>query len=266
MPGQQRVAGFLDILAKSPPPVVLLEGGTADERLALAMYYAAGLNCPEGSPPCGHCRVCRQVETGTYPDVILFDGREESIKIEPVREMRSILGQKPRGQGKRVVVFHEAQELTIPAGNALLKCMEEPGEDNVFVLLAPQRERLLPTLVSRSWTLTLAWPDSLETEPGEWSRALAAFLENGRGWFERTQTKGAVNRSTAFEAVISWQRDLARAMAGTGDLFSARLGPGGLRRFDLVLDMAQEALVCGVNPALVLDWAALRAFGLSRAE
>lgn len=82
-----------------------------------------------------------------------------SIKIDEVRALRPLLGEPPRFGRKRVIVMAEAQALGIEAANSLLKVLEDPCPDTCFVFTAPQRERLLPTLVSRGWVVTLPWPD-----------------------------------------------------------------------------------------------------------
>ena len=94
-----------------------------------------------------------------HRDFFVLDGREESIKIAQVREqVRPVLGEAPREAQKRIILLAEAQSLGEAAANALLKSMEEPRPHNAFILTTPQRERLLPTLISRSWILTLPWP------------------------------------------------------------------------------------------------------------
>lgn len=160
-PRETRALGFFRSLAGSPPPqVLLLEGGGQEERKLAAFYWAALLNCPERSAPCLACPVCLRLFSRTHRDLLYFDGSLGSIKIDEVRGLRSIIGEAPREAVKRVIILAEAQSLTEAAANAMLKSLEEPCSGTVFVLLAPQRERLLPTLVSRSWVLTLAWPDT----------------------------------------------------------------------------------------------------------
>ncbi len=264
---QNRVKDFLDHLAQDPPQVLLLEGGRAYEREALALYWAARLNCENPGFACLACAACKQVADRVLRDLFFFDGTEGKIKIDPVRDLKPVFGQAPRGSGKRVVIFHEAQELTIEAANTLLKSLEEPCPGTVFVLLAPQRERLLPTLVSRSWVLTLGWPlDSPEdAQVGEWLNALLKFRQTGQGWFARTGAKGALDRDLALRIVLACQRDLAGALAGKYDSPLAmdlkNLGPDGIKKIDLALVHAQDALnttPTPVNPALVLDWLATR--------
>lgn len=292
---QERVRAFLDRLGATPPQVLLLEGGHDIEREALALYWTCRLNCvrslacksdqpvqaallaPAGQPkvePCGACPECVQILEQVHRDLVFIDGRTESIKIDMVRELRSLMGEPPRGQGKRVIVLFEAQALQPEAANFLLKSMEEPRPGNVFVLTAPQRERLLPTLVSRSFVLTLAWPEAWEAEPvveegenaSEWAGAMGEFWRTGRGWFERTSDKGRLDAPLAARVLVECQRALAGALSGREGFGQnlRGLGPESLRRLDAALDMAQECLEYKVSPALTLDWLAVTGFSLTR--
>jgi DNA polymerase-3 subunit delta' len=225
------------------------------------------LNCASGSVPCGQCPACRQIGDLAFNDLLFFDGRDGLIKVDMVRDQRSTWGQPPNGDGHRVTIFAEAQMFMTEAANALLKSLEEPRPGNVFVLAAPQRERLLETLVSRSWVVTLAWPDIRENDPeiAEWTAAMAGFWQSGRGWFERTSAKGAVDKPLAMRVVLGMQRELREALSGScATPLSAALARTydlkGLRRIGLALDQAQDALntQVPVNPAMVLDWVATR--------
>ena len=139
----------------------------------------------------------------------------------------------------------------IAAANALLKSLEDPRPGTNFVLMAPQRERLFPTLVSRGWVLTLNWPETRVTPPRplalgpdgeppersleEWMAALRSFLETGHGLFGLTGSKSAVNDNLANALVVQRQRDLAAAVTGQAEtplsrLLATRLGPDGWRK------------------------------------
>lgn len=270
-----RVKDILDRLGASPPQVLLFEGGDSAGREEAALYWAARLNCASRAAACGSCPACVQIaawraagET-VLRDLFVFDGRAGHIKIDPIREIIPVFQQPPVGDGRRVVIFIEAQELTREAANTLLKSFEEPNPGTVFALTAPQRERLLPTLVSRSWVLTLGWPATRDASRDagvrEWVAGLAGFAATGRDWFSRTAGKGAVDKDTALAVVLACQRDLALALQGepgpgpAGALWRS-LGAEGLRQLDLALSHAQDALTLPtpVNPALVLDWLATR--------
>lgn len=268
---QQRIRELMDRLSADAPQVLLLEGGTPEEREACALYWAQLLNCKSGGA-CGQCPACVQVRDLAHVDLKVLDGREGKIKIDPVRELKPLFGQPPRGDGKRVVVFHEAQELTPQAANALLKSLEEPCDGTVFMLLAPQREWLLPTLVSRSWVLTLAWPKDAQDddEIRQWKSALMGFWRTGKGWFAKSGGKGAVDKHLAMRLVIACQRDYARALAGKAatemSVGFAKMPPAKLKKVDLALAHVQDALQLQTpaNPALTLDWFATRVHGILR--
>jgi len=255
------VLARLRTLAAHPPQSLVIEGGTAADREAAALTWASLLNCTAGADvrPCGACAACVQIGQGVFLDLKRF-GHEEKILVDDVRAALPEWGQPPRGPGVRVSIFFAAHEFHLSVANLLLKTLEEPRPGNVFVLLAPQRERLLQTLVSRSFVLTLPWPEAIapESDVEQWLAALLHFWATGQGWFERTGAKGAADRALALRILSGLQRELLLALscpASGGRL--ARLGPAGLRRLDLVLAAAQDALnQPTVMPALVLDWIA----------
>lgn len=288
-----RVRGYLEQLAANAPQVLLIEGGSADEREAMALWWATRLNCQESPAPCLMCNTCTQFISRNNRDLFFLDGRQGSIKIDDVRAVRAVLGEPPRGGGKRIVIISEAQSLGIEAANALLKSLEEPRPSTSFVLLAPQREHLLPTLVSRSWVLTLAWCDALsgaKNTPAEnaqhnaqtvdetemrvqtWLSALTNFARTGTGWFEKTSVKGALNAQTAERILSGVQRALVAALRGETDhsalasLLGTALTAQERARLDTALGEAQEALIYTVNPALTLDWLATQLFVWSRKQ
>ena len=292
-PRHKRPFSFLASLAASPPRVLLLEGGSATERAGFALYWGLMLNCenaaPHGAAPCLSCPVCLKFMARMHRDLFFFDGSAGSIGIDEIRAVRATLGEAARESRFRVVVLSEAQSLTEAAANAMLKSLEEALPATVFVLTTPQRERLLPTLVSRSWVLTLAWPDPLtsreeETDPETmrgWAAVAAEFLSTGRGLFARTGVKGGVDAAGAMALILVCQRALAHLFSGeTGkevppgaspeaDLvrFFVSLPEARLAIATAVLAEGQESVTAQVNPALVVDWVLTRLYLLrSRAR
>lgn len=298
-----RVRGFLKRLAPRPPQVLLLEGGTVETRLAAAHYWSFLLNCAsaqgekgkasgaeDGSvardsaenagdmtwgEPCLACGNCVRMVTHLHRDCFFLDGVAASIKIDDVREVRAVLGEPPREARCRVVIFREAQALVEAAANALLKSFEDPRPATSFVLTAPQRERLLPTLVSRGMTLTLPWPQAGDTDERAaeamvpWEAALTTFLTTGTGLFAMTGGKGAVDAPLAHAVLNHCGRILAsrlrladsRADPREGlDSVLARLPRQRLRMLDEVLTECQDSLIHTVNPTLVLEWFATRLY------
>lgn len=72
-----------------------------------------------------------------------------SIGIGEVRNLKKFLSRRPYQAKIKVGLILEAEKLTLPAQNSLLKTLEEPPENSLIVLLASQKENLLPTIISR---------------------------------------------------------------------------------------------------------------------
>lgn len=282
-----RLAG----LASAEPQTVLIEGGSQNERLAAALYLAAALICVENGPPCAQCLPCRRVLAGAGPDLVLLDGSKVLIPIgdaespEPgtIRHTRRMCGESPHGRN-RVVVLHEAYNMRAEGANALLKTLEEPRPGNAFVLTAPSRDRLLPTLASRSLVLTLAWASRHRPvqEAGDfalaaamdeddekaaakekafdeeaWLRLMEEFLQSGQGLMAKTSAKTAIDRAGVLRLLTLYGRALAEAMSGRprtnlGRLL-ARLPKARLMELDAGHAEAETALGFQAQPTLVLD-------------
>ena len=284
MAAQARVRSALDRLSIAPPQVLLLEGGTADERLAAAHYWALLLNCPspgdaetDKREPCLECAECTRMITHLHRDCFFFDGLAASIKTEEVRALRPVLGDPPREAKYRIVIFREAQALVEAAANALLKSFEEPRPGTSFLLLTPQRERLLPTLVSRSLTLTLPWPldDSLEEDARlvAWEATLCTFLQTGKGFFEHSGGKGAVDAALVHgiaglcrRALLQRLRAKKSGVTPSEGLESAlaQASSRQLRILDEALAECQDSLLYNANPTLILEWLVTRMYLLLR--
>ncbi len=263
--GQDRIIRYLDTLSDAPPNVLLLEGGDAATRFSLGLYWTARLNCPATRPPCSDCPTCLQIQELVFRDMEVLDGRDGQILIEDVRKVRALMSRPPNGRGKRVIILAEAQYMDAPAANVLLKSMEEPGPGNVFVLLVPQRGILLPTLVSRSCVLTLPWRKStgVSKEILEWEQALLTFLDTGQGWFARTGKKNLVDGNLARAMLLACQQGVLLAAKGATSTALSRyltqkdrtLSP---ERIEPLLLHGLDCLEKRVNPALVMDWVAVR--------
>ena len=300
-----RLRAVLARLAPAPPQTLLLEGGSEAARQELARYWACACNCPQalaaaarGEPasPCLACPVCAQIAAGEHLDVLAFDGRignrEDEENPGPVmafnmrraRELKSRLRDAPHGQGRRVVLLMGLSPARDEAANALLKALEEPSAHTVFVLLAPQREQLLPTLVSRSFCLTLPWSQDGTPPPGltEWEGTLADFLRTGRGFLEKAAARGGLDAAQAADLLLSCQKALIHVLAGGAsttapgpltDALAPLRAAGGKaapeQRAALCgrwLDEAQEMLRYGVAPARVMEGFASRLFVLLQGE
>jgi DNA polymerase-3 subunit delta' len=130
----------------------LFSGPSGIGKRTVAMGLFSSLHCEElGLDFCGVCNPCRLVLAGAHPDVHLVrpqEGKKETA-IEQVRELERVLSLRSFYGKKKAVLIEESETLNYPAQNALLKTLEEPRGDTLFILLIPVVRSLLPTVVSR---------------------------------------------------------------------------------------------------------------------
>ncbi|MEX2225808.1 MAG: DNA polymerase III subunit delta' [Dehalococcoidia bacterium] len=132
-----------------------------------AMQFAQALNCTAGDPPCGRCRQCERVASGMHADVEIIDrtamcedkdhkpGEHKSDNSRDIRICQILrvgrLSHNPPFEGAyRVWIIDPADAMNEPSSNALLKTLEEPPPNVVFVLVTDREEMLLPTIRSRT--------------------------------------------------------------------------------------------------------------------
>lgn len=260
-----RVADFLQILGSSPPPSLILEGGNVSERFALALYWAARINCSETNAPCLNCSVCTQIQEQILRDLIVLDGRTEAISIDAVRTMRADLGNAPVGAKFRVIILAEAQNLHPAAANALLKSMEEPLPGNLFILTVPQRESILPTLVSRSFVLTLAWQHFQTDEQTQKNlTTFISWLKTGTGLFNQKSRKEILDSQNVRSIFLALQQQLLFTFFKVNEscFSSLQHNFSALKEIDLLLNKGLEEIELNINPLLVHDTTALHIYDL----
>ena len=117
-----------------------------------AVALAASLCClhpaPDGTP-CGRCQACRNIESGVYPDLRVFDPEGTSHRVEQMRELVELASLTPISGTKKVFMIRNAERMSDEGANTLLKLLEEPEEDTVLILLTEAPDALLPTILSR---------------------------------------------------------------------------------------------------------------------
>ena len=127
----------------------IFHGPVGIGKATSARNLARRINCAQGGDD--NCTVCRQIDSGTYPNVIIIRPQDKpSIGIDQIRELGQMLSLQPYiKSGRRVVIIEEAQAMTTEAQNALLKFIEEPPPSTLLILIAPNVQSLLPTVISR---------------------------------------------------------------------------------------------------------------------
>ena len=118
-------------------------------KTSVARILAKAVNCTgEGEKPCGTCPNCQSIQKGSFLDVIEIDAASNN-GVESVREIRESVIYPPTVGKRKVYIIDEAHELTSHALNALLKTLEEPPENVMFILATTDPQKLLQTIISR---------------------------------------------------------------------------------------------------------------------
>lgn len=265
-----RLLGEEDRLAHA----LLLAGapGVGKGRTGLAL--AQGLLCETplakrtGGMACGDCPGCHWFEAGNHPDfrpvaLLVKDGKLAwEISIDQVRELEEFAALSAFRDGARVVLVDPAETLSVPAANALLKMLEEPGGRTWFILVTHRPDSLPATVRSRCRLVPVPSPEAAEQQrwlvaeagvpPGDaarlvaWSggaplharhladpsnltayrrllEAIASLPETGS--VAVADTVAAAGVEQWYPLLQRWVSDLARVSAGASPRFFADSAP-----------------------------------------
>ncbi len=148
-----------------PAHAYLIVGPANVGKTTVARQFAAELLCAETNPPCGQCADCRLHAAGNHPDFLTYSAAD-GFGIANVRELKAVMTLRRHSARFRVCLLSEADRLSIPAQNALLKLLEEPPPQTVVILTAGRVADLLPTTVSRCEVVRLHPPTVDELAAG----------------------------------------------------------------------------------------------------
>lgn len=189
--------GSIDLT--SMPNAILLHGQSGIGKFQFSIELAKALLCEGSSnqaKPCNHCEACHWFSSGNHPDFIALvpethrkllphgeidvdvdypkktkkiqddsDGdsddkkEKKNISIEETRSAIEGLSIGSHRGGKRVILIYPLEMLRSDAANTLLKSLEEPPLNTVFILLADRLDRVLPTIRSRCRLIAAPRPD-----------------------------------------------------------------------------------------------------------
>ena len=196
---QQNIECLHTLLAEQRMPHALLfTGPQGVGKRRVGEVLAAALLCtdsgPEPGKPCGHCASCQALLTDTHPDfyTVVPESRGKSariIRIEQVRELQTEIARIPMLSPRRVVLMDDVETMNDAAANSLLKTLEEPAGQVVFILITSARSSLLDTIVSRCMPLsfgTLPLPElaaalGRQGVPAPQAAELAALADGSLG-------------------------------------------------------------------------------------
>jgi len=128
----------------------LFSGPRGTGKTTTARILAKSLNCEKGPTPnpCGQCPMCQRITSGYALDIMEIDGASNR-RIDEIRELRDKIKFVPTEGRFKVYIIDEVHMLTDPAFNALLKTLEEPPAQVIFVLATTQPHKLPATILSR---------------------------------------------------------------------------------------------------------------------
>ncbi len=188
----------------SLPHAILLHGRTGIGKHLFAESFAHALLCKQVSAEgaaCGQCQSCLWLKENAQPDFRWITpedetessssakkkvGKKSQISVAQIRQLYEYLSLSTHQvDGYRVILISPAESLNIASANALLKMLEEPPVNTLFLLVASQPQRLLPTIMSRCQAVSLPMPK--ETE------AIAWLVEQGLGEHEATEALAYVS-------------------------------------------------------------------------
>ncbi|MDD5504924.1 MAG: DNA polymerase III subunit [Candidatus Omnitrophica bacterium] len=151
--GQDRVVDFIlkGMLSGKISHAYLFLGPSGIGRHKTAVEFAKLLNCGQKADDnCGICQSCIMIEKRSHPDVFFIQKEQgkKSVSIETIRGLQIRFSLKPL-QGRYNIAVIDGEDMTDEASNSLLKMLEEPPSNTVFIIIASSQKSLLHTIVSR---------------------------------------------------------------------------------------------------------------------
>lgn len=145
------------------PHALLLKGANGVGKWVFAQAFMSRVLCdrPISGYACGVCKSCELLKSGTHPDILVIqpEAAGKPIKIDQIRQLNEFARKTAQQGGRRVIIINPAEAMNINAANALLKSLEEPGDDTLFLLVSACASNMLATIRSRCQMVMFPTPD-----------------------------------------------------------------------------------------------------------
>ncbi len=155
----------LDISSQNLAHAYIFSGPPAIGKRTIAVTLAHILQCEQDF--CHECKTCMQISKGIHSETIEFRDDGEQLGIDPIRDLIVRMNLTPASKYK-IVIIERAERMTPEAANCLLKMLEEPPPQTLFLLTTDTIRTILPTVISRCRMLGLSLCEESE---------LMAFLQ-----------------------------------------------------------------------------------------
>lgn len=170
------------------PQALLLKGRRGIGKLAFARILAASLLCESpqtNRAACGKCPSCNWLGQGSHPDFRLIEPAagenqpeagldsadriparkaRQYIGVDQIRALAGLINVSTHRNGYRIILIHPAEAMNASAANALLKSLEEPPPQSLFILVSHRPQQLPPTIVSRCRQVAMPLPEAATSE------------------------------------------------------------------------------------------------------
>ena len=152
--GNEKLKERLDEMTQSGrvPHTVIFEGRKGLGKKMISRILAEALLCTsDGQKPCHRCPDCIKIDDNAHPDVkTVYAADPKKMAIDEMRNLRNDAFIKSNEGGKKIYLIFDADNMRPDSQNALLKVLEEPPSNSLFVFTCENRSTFLPTILSRA--------------------------------------------------------------------------------------------------------------------
>lgn len=176
----------------------LFEGEQGTGKHQLSLWLAKRLFCQQvrENNPCEKCANCRRIAEGEHPNIRVIRPDGQSIKVDQIRQLQQEFTKKGFEKGRKIFVLQEAEKLNTSAANSLLKFLEEPDGDVLFILETQNLGKIIPTIQSRCQIIHF-YPLSSE-------KIKQQLEENG---FSKENAKLLVSLTNSYQKAVEISQD-----------------------------------------------------------
>jgi len=140
----------------------LFSGPSGVGKFLVAKAFAASILCPDGG--CGTCDVCRRIFEEKHPDVTIIRPAGKNIPVDTIRKVRLNAYRRPLEGVKTIFIFKNAERMWEEGASTLLKILEEPPKNVIFILVTSNPSSILPTIRSRCMEVKFSMVPRKEVE------------------------------------------------------------------------------------------------------